>query len=217
MNHTFSSTRTATAREVAPETSRTVQGGSRPFRARRFFGVALAVLVTAGIAGCAAAPGLQTAVQAGSTATDEGSSTNRTELGDDSPYSLTQIVQNTSDETLTLQGVPVVDNQATMQAGYPTSIAPKTSGTYRATNSGNGVQMWLHFTTAGGATVSVDSDGHQHDTNTFSDTISGPGLSFGKSSNSSIGSGHNPTAQVYLESCSKDCNTSVETSGFIVG
>ena len=217
MNLTFSPAHTATTHEEAPDTSRTAEGGPRQFRARRLFGVMLTVLVTAGIAGCAAAPSLQTAVQAGSTATNEGSSTNRTELGDDSPYSLTQIVQNTSDETLTLQGVPVVDNQATMQAGYPTTIAPKTSGTYKATNSGNGVQMWLHFTATGGATVSVDSDGHQHESNTFSDTISGPGLSFGKSSNSFIGSGHNPTAQVYLESCSKDCNTSVETSGFIVG
>ncbi len=183
---------------------------SRPRRVRRISGLLMATGALVGLAACSApAPSnMGAALQGPPSAT---TSTSKL-LGSSGGYSLTQTVMNSSDSPLTLQGLPTVDNGGTVTPGYPTIIQPKTSGVFKATNTGNGVQMWLHFTTPAGATVVVDSDVPKVDSNKFQVTITGPGLSI-DTTQSSIGSGDNATATATLNSCARSCTTTFNGGG----
>jgi hypothetical protein len=176
---------------------------------RQITAAATAAIVLVSLTACAAEPAGQLAAQLQSstqaTATEPASSSN---------YSLTQIVQNNSDVPLTLQGEPIVDNNATVQAGYPTTIQPKTAGSYQATNKGNGVQMWLHFSTPDGAAIVVDSDVPKVNGNKFDHKITGPGVGF-DDSKTYIDGGDNPKAQVTIDSCTHGCTTEANSGGII--
>ena len=131
-------------------------------------------------------------------------------LGNDKSSSLTVVVHNNStNQALTLQGQPRVDNGALVQGGYPTSIAAQSSGEYLATNTGNGVQMWLSFAASNGATVTLDSNIPKVNQNSFDFKITGPGLSFGVpgSSGTGMSGGDHATSTATLSDCASDCNT----------
>ena len=144
----------------------------------------------------------QRACQFGVVATTAGSPTAGA-LGSGKSYSLTQVVKNSSNVELVLQGAPSVDNIATMTPGYPTTIGPQTSSSYIATNTGNGVQMVLKFQTADAhASLVIDSDVPRTNGNYFNDSISGSGVGFG---GASMTSGDNSTATVTIGSCTSEC------------
>ena len=187
---------------------------SRPRRVRRISGLLMATTALVGLAACSApAPSNLGADLQGPPSATTSQTTNTSKLlGSSGTYSLTQTVVNSSDSPLTLQGLPTVDNGGAVSPGYPTIIQPNSSGVFKATNTGNGVQMWLHFTTPGGAAVVVDSDVPKVDSNKFQVTITGPGLSI-NTSHSSIGSGDNATAATTLESCTSSCTTTFNGGG----
>jgi hypothetical protein len=107
-----------------------------------------------------------------------------------SNYSLTQTVNNTTGETMTLTGI-TADNGATVQPGYATTIAPNTTEPYQATNSGNGVQLVLTFSTPSGASIKIDSDVPKVNQNWTEPLVTADGIVAG---NASIGYGDTPTA-----------------------
>lgn len=175
----------------------------RAFRSSHVSATVVAAVGAALLAGCGNAAH-EAAASGGNVALDDGKS-----------YSLTMVVQNNSGQPLTLQGAPTVDNGATVQPGYPTTIAANTPGTFVAKNSGNGIQMWLHFTAGSGASVALDSDVHKTVSNTYTFTIQGSGLGFDLSK-SGIGSGDNPTATATIISCGgSSCQTSAGGSQIV--
>jgi hypothetical protein len=180
-------------------------------RRRHVIAAAAVATVLLGLTACSAQPA---AGQLGAQLLNSSGTLTGKAATSSSDYSLTQTVQNNSNVPLTLQGVPTVDNNAVLQPGYPTVIAPKTSGTYKATNEGNGVQMWIHFSTPNGATIVVDSDVPKVNGNGFDHKIAGAGIGF-DDKNTSIGGGDNPRAQVTLVSCTSDCTTKTNGSGIV--
>ncbi|MCD2189389.1 hypothetical protein [Actinomycetospora soli] len=130
------------------------------------------------------------------------------------PYSLTQTVQNNSTMDLTVQSVRA-DNGGTVTPGWPAVIRAGTSGTFAATNTGNGVQVWITLLGTGGQVVTVDTDVHRVDTNTGTATLSGSQtlLNMGAIS---IGGGDNPSASFTIDPCAPNARC-IPVAPFDVG
>jgi hypothetical protein len=150
---------------------------------RRALAAALCLAASVTLAGCSQEP-------TGPAAED---------LESSKPYSLTQTVQNNSTMDLTVQSVRA-DNGGAIDPGWPSVVRAGTSGTFRATNTGNGVQVWVTLLGTSGQVVIVDSDVHRVDSNTSNATLSGSqtDLSMGAIS---IGGGDNPAAAFTIDPC----------------
>ncbi|MDR6972710.1 hypothetical protein [Leifsonia shinshuensis] len=158
----------------------------------------LALMPLAALAGCSLQLSAGTKDDIGSTA-----------------YSLTQVIHNSSTLDLTVVSV-TADNGGTVQTGYPTTIKAGTDATFEATNSGNGVQMWVKLSAPTGSTLLVDSDVPKVNPNWSSASIAS---NIGLSLNSiSIGKGDTPTADVTVDTCAgnQNCTTSTSTDPPIV-
>ncbi|MEJ2868273.1 hypothetical protein WCD74_10880 [Actinomycetospora sp. OC33-EN08] len=149
----------------------------------RALAAALCLAATVTLAGCSQEP-------SGPAAED---------LDNSKPYSLTQTVQNNSTMDLTVQSVRA-DNGGAVTPGWPAVIKAGTAGTFAATNTGNGVQVWITLLGTSGQVVTVDSDVHRVDTNTSNATLSGSQtlLNMGAIS---IGGGDDPTASFTIDPC----------------
>ena len=141
------------------------------------------VVATQGLAGCSSPQAPQSVVDIGS-----------------DYYQLTVNITNEStSQALTLQGVPRVDNNATLQAGYPTSVPAGGSATYQASNLHNGIQMWLTFTTSDGDMMTSDTDVHKTDGNNTKDGVNGNTLGFLQ--HTCVSSGQIATATIDIGDC----------------
>ena len=163
---------------------------------RATISVALAAAAAALVVGCSPAPG------------DE-----QGDFSSSGQWSVTLTITNNSATDLTVTSVRA-DNGGSVVAGHPTSIpANSPPATFRAINSGNGVQMWITLTGPDGQNLVVDSDVPHTDTNWSTAEFTGTttGLSTGAIS---IGGGDNPTAAFTIDPCPQGrCTTSSTTEG----
>ena len=126
-------------------------------------------------------------------------------------YSLTTDVENDTPVTLTLIAESL-DNGATWESTpLPTSLAPDgqtgDSAVIKATNTGNGIHMWLTFQAPNGDTIQLTPNVPKVSPNTSFWNASGPnGLGLSHLENfttgRSIGTGDNPTATYKIDYCS---------------
>ncbi|MEJ2871250.1 hypothetical protein WCD74_26060 [Actinomycetospora sp. OC33-EN08] len=130
--------------------------------------------------------------------------------GGSGSYSLTQTLTNNSGTDLTVQSA-TADNGGTVEPGHPTVVRNGTAGTFRATNTGNGVQLDLTLTAGTGQILKVYSDNPRVSANWSAAVLTGTpgGMSTGAIA---IDHGDSPTATFTLEPCAPNAQCTTQSS-----